>query len=85
LRLTDLDQANVDQERFGATVEHAEKTPEILDWCDLALVTGTTLVNNTIGPFLERAREEKPTVFYGVTIVAAAKLLGLDHMCPQAE
>jgi len=85
LRVTDLDQANVGQERFGITIEPAEKNPEILDWCNLALVTGTTLVNNTIGPFLERAQAAKPTVFYGVTIVGAAKLLGLDHICPQAE
>ncbi|MBC7294249.1 MAG: hypothetical protein H5T84_09165 [Thermoleophilia bacterium] len=85
LRVTDLDQANIGQERFGVTIEPAEKAQEILDWCDLTLVTGTTLVNNTIGPFLERARKGKPTVFYGVTIVGAAKLLGLDHMCPQAD
>jgi len=85
VRVTDLDPANVGQERFGATVHDAQNTPELLEWCNLALVTGTTLANGTIAPFVQRAQAGRPTVFYGVTISGAARLLGLDHVCPCGE
>ncbi|NLE73727.1 MAG: hypothetical protein GX604_03735 [Actinobacteria bacterium] len=82
VRVTDLDSTNVGQKRFGATVYNAEKTPELLEWCNLALVTGTTLANGTIAPFVERAQSGLPTLFYGVTIGGAARLLNLAHVCP---
>lgn len=85
LRITDLDQANIGQEKFGVVIEDGQQNEAILDWCDLAVVTGTTLVNGSLTPFLRRAYERKPTLFYGVTISGAAQLLGLDHVCPQAE
>jgi len=85
LRVTDLDQANIGQEKFGIVIENGATNEQILDWCDLAVVTGTTLVNDTIGPFIGRARAGQPTLFYGVTISGAARLLGLDHICPEAE
>lgn len=85
VRATDLDRANVGEQRFGVLIHDARETDRLLKWCDLALVTGTTLVNATIGPFLERTQEGKPTIFYGVTISGAARLLGLDHMCPFGE
>lgn len=82
VRVTDLDSANVGQERFGATVFGADQTPDLLEWCDVALVTGTTLVNGTALPFLQRAWSGLATAFYGVTIGGAARILGLDHLCP---
>jgi hypothetical protein len=46
--------------------------------CKTAFITGTTLVNDTIHPFLKL---QVPTVFYGVTIAAAAKIMGLKRYC----
>jgi hypothetical protein len=77
LRVTDLDPDNVGTERFGIPIEGPDKTRDNLIWCDVVLVTGTTIVNNTIGEFLTR----KPTIFYGITISGAAKILGLNHFC----
>lgn len=77
LRVTDLDKDNIGQEKFGLLLQGAGKTPDNLDWCDLALVTGSTVVNNTIGQFIV----PKPVIFYGVTISGAAKLLGLNNFC----
>lgn len=77
LRVTDLDQANIGQERFGVTILGPEKTQDNLDWCDLALVTGTTVVNDTFGQFMIA----KPVIFYGVTIAGVAGLLDLNHFC----
>lgn len=77
LRVTDMDQANIGTEKFGCTVHSPQRTEEHLEWCDVAVVTGTTIVNNTIDQFAI----SKPVVYYGITISGAAKLLGLNHFC----
>ena len=77
LRVTDLDISNIGKVRFGITIEGPEKAENNLNWCDIALVTGTTLTNNTLPQFFI----DKPTIFYGVTISGVAKLLSLDHFC----
>jgi hypothetical protein len=78
LRVTDMDEANIGQERFGVKIDGPSRTQENLEWCDIALVTGTTIVNDTIDQFLT----EKPVIFYGVTIAGAADLDGLNRFCP---
>ena len=77
LRVTDMDQANIGTEKFGCTIHGPQITGEHLEWCDVAVVTGTTIVNNTIDQFTI----SKPVIYYGVTISGAAKLLGLNHFC----
>jgi hypothetical protein len=77
LKVTDMDQANIGSEKFGVMIYSPEKTSEHLEWCDVALVTGTTIVNDTIDQF----QIAKPVIFYGITISGVAKLLGLNHFC----
>jgi len=77
LRVTDMDQANIGTEKFGCTIHGSQRTQEHLEWCDIVLVTGTTVVNNTIDQFMI----SKPVIYYGITISGAAKLLGLKHFC----
>ena len=78
IKVTDMDQDNIGSDKFGVRIDSPDQTEANLDWCDLALVTGTTVVNNTI----EQFRIAKPVVFYGVTIAGAAELLGLERFCP---
>jgi hypothetical protein len=78
LRVTDMDQDNIGKEKFGAKIYDPSHTKENLNWCDIALVTGSTIVNNTIDQF----GTSKPMIFYGVTIAGATKLLGLNRFCP---
>jgi hypothetical protein len=78
IKVTDMDQANIGQEKFGVKIDDPSRTKENLEWCDIALVTGTTIVNDTIDQFLIA----KPVIFYGVTIAGAAKLQGLNRFCP---
>ncbi len=80
LRLLDLDVDHIGTEKFGVTVEGPEKTREALQWADVLLVTGTTLVNESIGQFLL----DKPVIFYGTTIAGAAYLLGWERFCPKS-
>ena len=77
LKVTDLDQDNIGNEKFGVMIQGPDETTENFEWCDIALVTGTTVANDTIDQF----RLAKPVVFYGITIAGAAKLLGLNHWC----
>ncbi len=77
LRVTDMDRDNIGKVKFGVTINSPEKTKENLSWCDIALVTGTTIVNNTFNQF----STSKPVIFYGITISGVAKLLGLKHFC----
>ncbi len=77
MRVTDLDRDNIGRVKFGIPIGGPEETEANLEWCDLALVTGTTVVNDTIDRFLNG----KPVLFYGVTISGAAKLLGLRQVC----
>jgi uncharacterized protein (DUF4213/DUF364 family) len=80
VRLLDLDPDNVGIQKFGITVEGADKTSEAVLWADVLLVTGTTLVNDTIGHFLT----DKPTIFYGTTIAGAAHLMGWERICTES-
>jgi hypothetical protein len=77
LKVTDMDQANIGAEKFGIVISGPDKTGENLAWCDVALVTGTTVVNDTIDQF----RISKPVIFYGITISGVARLLRLNHFC----
>ena len=77
LRVIDMDPDNIGSRKFQITIEGPESTEEAIRWTDLLLVTGTTLVNGTIGNFLN----SKPILFYGTTIAGAAHLMGWDRFC----
>lgn len=77
IKVTDMDYANINTEKFGMIVQSPQKTQEHINWCDLIVVTGSTIVNNTINDFLVG----KPVLFYGMTITGSAKLLGFDTYC----
>ena len=80
VRLIDLDPDNVGQVKRGVLVEGGDATRDAVDWCDMLLVTGTTLANSTIDMFLT----DKPVLFYGTTISGGAALMGWDRFCPQS-
>ncbi len=81
-RVLDLDPDNIGQHKRGALVEGPEALQEAIDQADLLLVTGTTLVNGTIGSFLVPG---KPVIFYGTTIAGAAALMGWQRFCAKAK
>ena len=77
LRVLDLDRENIGTRKFETIIEGPENTENTVAWADLLLVTGTTLVNHTIGNFLGT----KPVVFYGTTIAGAAHLMRWERFC----
>ena len=78
IRVVDMDQDNIGSDVFGVVIEPPEMTDDAIKWCDLIFATGSTIVNGTITNFLNR---DKPVLFYGVTISAAAKTLNLNKYC----
>jgi hypothetical protein len=78
LRAVDLDPDNIGATKFGVPISGPARTKEEIDWCDVILATGSTIVNGTLPDFLETG---KPVILYGVTISAAAEILGLDRYC----
>jgi hypothetical protein len=78
VRAVDLDQDNIGSDVCGVVIEPPETTPEVINWSDLIFVTGSTIVNGTITNFLN---QDKPVLFYGVTISAAATILNLKKFC----
>jgi hypothetical protein len=77
LRVIDMDTENIGSRKFKINIEDPNATDEANEWADLLLVTGTTLVNGTIGNFLG----DKPVIFYGTTIAGAAHLMGWERFC----
>ncbi len=82
LRVLDLDPDKIGTKICGIEIEGEESTDEALEWCTIALVTGSTIVNGSIDRFIGLKCH---TVFYGVTIAGAAALLGLNRFCTRAE
>jgi len=76
-RIVDLDPENIGQAKGKVVVEGPETSAEAREWADLLLVTGTTLVNDTIGEFLNG----KQVLFYGTTVAGAAALMEWPRFC----
>ena len=73
-----MDDDNIGQVKFGVPIESPKKTAENIEWCDLAVVTGSTLANASVTDILS----EKPTIYYGVTVAGPAAMLKLERFCP---
>lgn len=81
LRVVDLDEDNIGSVKYGIKIEDGRRdTAELLDWCDLILSTGSTVVNGTITKFIT----QKPVIFYGTTIAGTAALMGLGRFCAKS-
>jgi len=81
LRVLDLDTDNIGARKFQVTIEGPEKTAEAVEWADRLVVTGTTLVNNTVKDFLGG----KPVLFYGTTAAGAAHLMNWERFCARSH
>ena len=78
IRVVDMDRDNIGSDAFDVVIEPPERTHDAIKWCDLIFATGSTVVSGTITDFLI---QDKPVLFYGVTISAAARILNLNSYC----
>lgn len=83
MRVLDLDKDRIGTKEYGVLIEDGEKKKEeVLNWCEIIVSTGSTIVNQTIENYMFC---EKPTIFYGTTIAGTAKLLGLEKFCEYSK
>ena len=80
LRVLDMDPDNIGSEKYGTVIESPDNTAAAVDWADLLVVTGTTIVNGTLPNFTG----DKPVIFYGTTIAGAAHLMGWERFCAKS-
>jgi hypothetical protein len=81
IRVLDMDPENIGSRKYGAQIESAEAADSAVEWADVLVVTGTTLVNGTLPVFLD----DTPVVFYGTTIAGAAYLMGWERFCARSN
>lgn len=82
IRVLDLNKENIGSRNLGVLIEDGVKDyEEIVDWADLILCTGSTIVNGTIIDYIDL---DKDVYFYGNTIAGPAKILGLKRICNKA-
>jgi len=80
-RVLDMDRDNIGKPLHGVLIEGPEARADALAWADVALVTGSTLANGSLGEFLGGP----PVIVYGVTGAAACALLGMTRFCASAS
>jgi len=79
--VTDLNAENIGGTKSGVKILDGDTEMEqAVQWCDPVPATGSTVVNGTIERILKAAKE-KPLIFYGITLVGPAELLGLNRFC----
>jgi uncharacterized protein (DUF4213/DUF364 family) len=83
VRCTDLNPDNIGVIKYGIEIRDGRtETGKLIKWCDLVLVTSSTIINNTFDEIRKRAtREGKRLIIYGVTGAGAAALAGLERLC----
>jgi len=87
VRCTDLNPKNVGSRKYGAEIwDGKTETKKLIRWCDLPLVTSSTIVNNTFDSIrAEAAAQGKQVVIFGVTGAGISVLLDLDRVCFKAH
>jgi len=85
VRCTDLNPGNIGTRKYGAEIwDGHSQTEQLMEWCDILLVTSSTLVNNTFDNIRKEASSRgKRLITFGVTGAGVAAMLGLERLCFQ--
>ncbi|WP_455257621.1 Rossmann-like domain-containing protein [Peptoniphilus asaccharolyticus] len=79
LRVLDLNPDNIGEIKYGVEIESGEIYKEAIEWSDIILCTGSTIINGSILNFMDL--KDKDVYFYGTTIAGPAKILNLKRLC----
>ena len=84
VRVVDLDSENIHQVKKGVHIgDGSADISGDIRWCDLMLVTGSSVVNGTLDGLLRQSQDaSRPLVFFGNTIAAVAAIADLERLCP---
>jgi hypothetical protein len=83
VQATDLNPKNIGSSKFGVKIlDGRSEVERLVKWCDILLVTTSSIVNNTLDEIRERAiHGGKRLILFGVTGAGVASLLNLEIMC----
>jgi len=79
IRVTDMDSNNIGRVKDGIMIEPHTVNRDAMNWSDVVLATGSSIVNGSINEILMIAGDK--VIFYGVTIASAAYEFGLRRLC----
>ncbi len=84
VRITDLYEANIGEVRFGVEIwDGSTRTGELVQFADLVILTGTTLLNDSYDTILNLVKANgKKYLVYGVTTAGVSELTGIPRICP---
>ena len=87
VRAVDLNPENIGTRKSGVEIwDGATRLGDLVDWCEVVLATGSSVVNGTIDEVVRRAAvSDRSLVFFGNTISGVAALIGVDRICPFAQ
>lgn len=87
IKITDRDPDTIGKRKFDVEVWDGDsRTADLVDFADMVLVTGTTLVNGTFDKIWGRINSAgKKCVLYGITGAGVCELAGLERLCFYAQ
>lgn len=87
IHCTDLNSKNIGSPKYGAEIwDGRTETSRLISWCDVLLVTSSTIVNNSFDDISKDALKlGKPLIIFGVTGAGVSTLLGLERVCFSAH
>lgn len=84
--ITDLNPRNTGKVIGEVTVLSHARNSELIQKVDIALVTGSSLLNNTLWDLYEMSiKHSKKFVLYGVSAAGASKILSIKRHCPLSQ
>jgi uncharacterized protein (DUF4213/DUF364 family) len=83
VRCTDLNPNNIGARKYGTEIwDGHTQTRQLIEWCDILLVTSSTLINDTFDDIRKEALSRgRRLIVFGVTGAGAAAMLGLERLC----
>ena len=87
IRCVDLNSKNIGSYKYGAEIwDGRTDTPRLISWCDVLLVTSSTIVNDSFDDISKYALKlGKPLIVFGVSGAGLSVLLGLERVCFSAH
>jgi hypothetical protein len=84
--VTDMNPENIGKEVKGVVIEDHVRNYELLRKVDVALVTGSSVINSTLWSLMRKANElDVKLIVYGVSAAGAAEVLGIRRFCPYGK
>ncbi len=87
VRCTDLNPKNVGSQKFGVEIWDGRTAIQgLIQWCDLVLVTSSTMVNNTFDGIRQEALSQgKHLITFGVSGGGVSALTDVERLCFRAH